>query len=157
MQEAPAPTWQILLDWWTSTNAEIETRHTTPEEIAALEIRYDVVLPEPFRDYLANACPADECFDWELTAWWHLARIKSVADDYEHPLSIAIQPYRDKLILFADYMIWAWAWAVNCALGPDYGKVALVSGDGREGFIADDFRAFVREYTRDPEGGFIHG
>ena len=103
--------------------------------------------PDSFRAYLRNASPvSDPSWDNELTNWWPFESIKSVAEDYEWPLDCAVAGNEDKLILFADFSIWCWGWAVNCTPGIDYGKIMVIGGNER--YVADSFDAFVAAYIR---------
>ena len=85
--------------------------------------------------------------DNELTNWWRFESLCTVAEGYKHELGPAIAGYRDKFVLFADFSIWCFAWAINCAPGDDYGKVAIIGGTDR--FVADSFDGFVRKYIED--------
>lgn len=105
-------------------------------------------LPESFRAYLRNASPvSDPSWDSELTNWWPFENIKSIAEYYKMPLVGAVAENEGKLILFADFSIWCWGWAVNCAPGIDYGRVMVIGGSER--YVADSFDEFVAAYIRD--------
>ncbi|MGE0667412.1 MAG: SMI1/KNR4 family protein [Sphingomonadales bacterium] len=148
MHETKPPAFQILMNWWESTNAGIRIRGATTAEIAGLEHRYDILLPDSFRAYLAHAATADDpSYDNELTNWWPISRIRNLTEEYENPVRPEIAVYRDRLIFFADYSIWCWAWAINCYPGKDYGKVACIGGPG--GFVADTFDDFIERYIRE--------
>ena len=149
---ASAPLWasETLLRWWDADATGIRTRHVSAVEIAQLERRYAIELPAPFLGYLTHACPTGEqSLDNELTDWWGFERICSVADGYEHELGASIAQYRDKLVLFADYSLWCWAWAINCEPGKDHGKVAVIAGRDHDRFVADSFDSFVAKYIED--------
>ena len=89
----------------------------------------------------------DPSWDNELTNWWPLESLRTVAEGYEDKLGDAVAAYRDKLVLFADYSIWCWGWAINCAPGADHGKVAVIAGDDHDRFVADSFDCFVSMYV----------
>jgi hypothetical protein len=148
MGDAPLPAHEILLNWWQSTQAGIETRAVPSAEIQSLEERYGVHLPASFRAYLLNASPvSDPSWDHELTNWWPFESLQSVAEGYEWPLAEPVAGYEGKLILFADFSIWCWAWAINCAPGADYGKIMVIGGGER--FVADGFDEFATKYIHD--------
>jgi len=148
MDDAALPAHEILLRWWWSTQAGIDTRLIPLAEIDLLEKRYGVRFPASFQAYLHSASPvSDPSWDNELTNWWPFESIKSVADHHGRPLAGAIAGYEDKLILFADFSIWCWGWAVDCAPGADYGKIMVIGDDER--YVADSFDEFVIAYTRD--------
>ena len=142
------PGHEALLRWWDAERAGIQTRCVSAQEIQQLEEHYSLTLPDSFRDYLTHASPVDDpSWDNELTNWWPFTSLKTVADGYESPLSGELAAYRDKLILFADFSIWCCAWAINCAPGDDYGKVAVIAGPDR--FVAESFDDFISKYITD--------
>ena len=148
MPNAPLSAHETLLRWWDGEGAGIRTRSVSAPEIERLEQRYAVTLPASFRGYLSDASPAeDPSWDNELTNWWPFERLRTVAEDYEHALAGAVAAYRQKLVLFADYSIWCWGWAINCAPGADYGKVAVIAGKEHDRFVAENFDEFVSKYV----------
>lgn len=148
MPDATHPAHEALRQRWDAERAGIRTRCVSASEIEQLEARYAVTLPPPFRDYLGNASPIeDPSWDNELTNWWPYERLQTVAEGYEHPLTGLVARYRDSLLLFADYSIWCFAWAINCAPGDDYGKVAVIGDTDR--FVADSFDRFVSKYIEE--------
>jgi SMI1 / KNR4 family (SUKH-1) len=148
MPNSIPPAHEALLQWWDAEGAGIQTRRVTAAEIERFEERYAVTLPQAFRDYLSNASPVENhSWDNELTNWWPFESLETVAKGYEHELSGEVAAYRDKLVLFADYSIWCGGWAINCASGADYGKVAVISGKDR--FVAETFDQFVGKYIAD--------
>src|SRR5207247_5480629 len=129
MDDAALPAHEILLSWWQSTEAGVETRQVPFAEIDQLEARYGVRFPASFHAYLRNASPvSDPPWDNELTNWWPFESIKSLADHNGRPLTGADSGDEHKLILFADFSIWCWGWAVNCAPGADHGKIMVIGG-----------------------------
>jgi len=117
--------------------------------VRELELRYAVTLPADFKDYLLNSCPAEDACDVETTTWWAVGSMKTVPEDYSfnvnHP---AIALHANKCLLFADYCIWCWAWAITCTDDEDRGKVALIGG-APDRFVADSFSDFVQRYIGD--------
>ncbi|MDZ7283651.1 hypothetical protein N4G62_16610 [Sphingomonas sanguinis] len=135
-----------LADHW----REVERPHYTPAHdapaIDALERHYAIHIPAEFRAYLAHAAPRETFMDDYGTQWWSLDSIRSLADECPDgspgPGLPAITAQEDRYLVFADYLMWCCAWAICCADGPDYGRIALIGG-GAEGFVAKDFRTFV--------------
>jgi hypothetical protein len=152
MQSHHRPPHVKLAEWWSATSSGIVANNTDPTLVAALEKRYGISLPTEFRNYLMCACPQDDpSWDNELTNWWPIDRIKSIADDYDYSLTLPIiQDRADKFLFFADYSIWCWAWAICCDDGEHRGKVAVI-GDG-DRFVAASFDEFVDLYIADPVG-----
>jgi hypothetical protein len=134
--------------WWFETAAGIKTKATPEADIAALEARYGVALPADFRQYLAVGVPTAENWDAEDGNWWPTERIKNIPDEYEHPVSAVVARSSAKHLVFLDYNIWSWAWAISCAEDETYGKVAVIGGHP-DGYVADSFAEFVERYTTD--------
>lgn len=125
--------------------------------VASLESRYGIRIPDDFRRYLL-AAPSFETTDDEFTAWWALDRVTSLPDGLTEVSILPPKPSsnpdiaaeEDTYLLFADYMIWCWGWAVCCSDGPNRGRVAMIAD--RDGFVADSFDEFARRYLLDPGG-----
>lgn len=81
------------------------------------------------------------------TQWWSIDEIKSYRDECPDgspgQSNIEIEQERDSYLVFADYLIWCYAWAVCCSEGPNRGKVALVGGMP-DAFVAGSFREFMQ-------------
>jgi hypothetical protein len=139
---------RTLQAWWSQTGAEIVTQVTPQNDIAALEARYRITLPDDFRAYLEKGVPKEENWDEQDGNWWPMSRIKNIPDEYEHPISGPIASNAAKHLIFLDYSIWSWAWAISCADDETRGKVALI-GASPDGYVADTFKEFVERYTSD--------
>jgi hypothetical protein len=128
------------------------------ERVAHLEERYGLRIPDDFRHYLLHIAPLQDAVDDEMTAWWSLDRIRNIPDDltemngeaYQRSTHTEIAAEEGRYLLFADYLVWCWGWAVCCSDGPNRGRVALI-GDP-DGFVADSFTEFVERYLLDPAG-----
>lgn len=119
-------------------------------QIAQLEARYEIRLPEEFREYLRHVCPKnDYCMDGNGTDWWAFDRIKSVTDEYEHAIADpVIADLASTSLFFADYYLWCMAWAIVCAPGEHFGRVFVI-GTAPDKFVADSFGEFVDKYMQD--------
>ncbi|OAN97510.1 hypothetical protein A8B75_03890 [Sphingomonadales bacterium EhC05] len=109
-----------------------------------LEKRYSISIPLDFKEYLLKAVPGSgtDLMDNDYFDWWPIDRIKNIPDEYEHEINNPeIAESAPKYLFFADYLIWCWAWAICCDVGPNYGKVVVIDGNDR--FVADSFDAFV--------------
>jgi hypothetical protein len=138
------------VQWWDAQGAGIETRRVSALAIEMFEERHGLILPPSFRSYMRAGSPAeDPSWDNEFTNWWPFESLKTVGQDYQQELAGPVEAYRDKLVFFADYSIWCWAWAINCAPGADYGKVAVIAGEGCDGFVSESFADFVASYIAD--------
>jgi len=146
------PAYETLVRYWGDTGSGIVVAARDEEEVAALEAKYALRLPDDFRAYLLKGCPAESNLDWDnaCTEWWELSRIKTLRDEYEHGVeNSALRGFEDRYIFFADAFIWCWAWAICCAEGERYGHVALING-AKDPFVATSFTAFVEQYVADP-------
>ena len=139
----------LLQAAWQRLEPPVTTRRASAAEIEALETRYGICLPAPFRAYLELACPIeDPSWDDNLTNWWPLGRIRSVAEELPHSaLGRTPIPRPDMLLIFADYMIWCRGWAIDCSPGPGHGKI--LSLDERPHVVALNFTDFVERYLLD--------
>jgi hypothetical protein len=118
-------------------------------QVAQLEQKYGVRLPDEFREYLLHACPKnDYCMDDNATDWWRLERIKGIAEENEHPIgNPVIARLAPTSLFFADWAVWCMAWAIVCESGEHYGRVVVFNVDER--FVADSFGQFVDLYMQD--------
>ena len=132
-----------LLRWWD----EPASPGVADARLSELERRYDVRLPEGFRAYLKAAMPSGNTWDDEGTRWWPLDEIKSVRDECGIQTGYSPAMGDDRRLIFADFLIWCHAWAVDCSEGPDRGKVRIITGTDR--YVADSFDDFIDRYMRD--------
>lgn len=150
--DGPAPPlYGALAEHWAAEDPDFATAPDARVQIERIERRYALRIPEDFRDYLLLASPRKAYWDFQGTQWWAPSEIKNLADECPDwpPDSPQIDGERDKYLVFADFLIWCYAWAICCSDGPNRGKVALIRG-ARDGFVADSFRAFLRmELTDD--------
>jgi hypothetical protein len=119
-------------------------------EVAALETKYCVRIPEEFREYLLKCCPNQNFgLDDSMTAWWSVGRIRNIPDEYNHAIAHPfIQAHADTFLFFADFLIWAPAWAIACGDDENRGRVAAIGG-GEDRFVADSFGEFVDRFIGD--------
>ena len=132
-----------LIRWWD----EPPSVGINDQQLAELERRYDISLPDDFRAYLKVAMPAAKEWDAEGTRWWPLGDIKTIREESQDHSYWKAEANDDRRLLFADYMIWCWAWAVDCSDGPNRGKVLLVSDTNH--YVTDSFDDFLDRYLRD--------
>jgi SMI1 / KNR4 family (SUKH-1) len=137
-----------LIKWWDEERPSGASEHDLDE----LERRYDLRLPDDFRAYLKAAMPQGNSWDPEGTNWCQLSEIKSVREVCEFD-RVTLEN-DDKQLIFADFLVWCYAWAVDCSDGPNRGKVAVV-GLGADHYVADSFNEFVDRYMRDDHD--LHG
>lgn len=144
------PAHQVLRSWWQGKGELPAPARPGEAAIDRLERRHGVRLPEDFRAYLLEAAPRKVFWDDGHGVWWAPCEIKNLREEYRGPIANPrIAAKAAACLFFADYMQWCWAWAICCAEGEDWGKVAVI-GDPPERFVADSFTSFVNAYVEDP-------
>jgi hypothetical protein len=119
-------------------------------QIERFEHRYRLEMISEFRAYLLTVngmlqSGNDDC-DSNLFAFWQLDRIRPIADECPE---LQRSPEEGRYFVFADYMIWSWAYAVDLtSSSATAGKIILVGGL-REQCVSSTFSEFVRLYTED--------
>lgn len=122
----------------------------TERDVQAFESKYEIEMDQEFRAYLLTAngmlqSANDQC-DSNLFAFWQLDRIRPVAEECPE---LQTTPEEKRYFVFADYMIWSWAYAIDFnSSSPCVGKVVLVGGL-REQCVASSFYEFVHLYIQD--------
>jgi hypothetical protein len=121
------------------------------QELAEVERRYAVRLPNDFRAGLKRVGPGvEEIWDDESNLWWPSGRLRNLPDEYAHgSTNPVVARAAGEYIFFADHLIWCWAWAICCGEGKNRGKVAVI-GTSSDAFVADSFSDFVARYLADP-------
>lgn len=131
---------------WAASDTDYRPLPNAQACVEELERRYALRLPEDFRDYLTHASPSQTYWDHIGTQWWTINEIKNIPDECpDGPVggpNPEIEAERDYYLVFADFLIWCYAWAICCSDGPNRGRVALIGG-APDGFVADSFREFV--------------
>ena len=145
--------YEALRAHWAASNRDSYLRCDTSAEVEALEERYSLKLPEDFRAYLLHAAPSATFMDDLGTQWWAANEIKSISDECPDgppgQINPEIELEKDAYLIFSDYLIWCYAWAICCSSGPNRGKIALIGGQP-DAFVAKSFRDFLRlELTDD--------
>jgi len=143
---------------WGTTDAALAPTFDAERIVADLEQRYGISIPEDFRLYLLNVAPSGYYMDDIGTTWWTLDDIKNIPDECgEAPhgdgSDPAIAAEAKHYLVFADFLLWCYAWAICCSDGEHRGKIALISD--RDQFIADSFAHFVELELNDDRD--IHG
>jgi hypothetical protein len=118
-----------------------------------LEERYAITLPEDFRDYLIARAPESDWMDRYGFTWWAPEQIKNLPDECgpRNPgaaVNPEIEAEAQQYLVFADFLIWCYAYAICCSSGPNRGKVALVGSDPNV-FVARSFSRFVELVNAD--------
>ena len=140
---------QRLLSRWAALSYPRIVTHGE-REVASLEAHYGILLPADFRAYLLHACSTlDDGGQMDVwNGWWGLERIRSVTEEWndQSPMTLATDP--PKTLIFADHLIWCWAWAVCCDGGQNHGRVMVIGADR---WVADSFTEFIDRYVTDEQ------
>lgn len=119
------------------------------EELNAFEAKYGVVLPPDMRSYfLCVNGMASDVVDEELIRFWMLDEVKPLnegAPEFSNPLYIQ-RP--ESMFLFADYSLWAHAYAIRLESVPLQSNEVCIIGIERPITIANSFSEFVAHYQR---------
>ncbi|MET3473740.1 hypothetical protein ABIC78_004297 [Novosphingobium sp. 1529] len=139
--------YKALSAHWAASNPDTYSHGVTSPDVEALEERYSLHLPEDFRAYLVHAAPSTSFMDDIGTQWWAANEIKSISDECPDgppgQTNPEIEQEKDAYLVFSDFLIWCYAWAICCSSGPNRGKIALIGGQP-DAFVADNFRNFLR-------------
>jgi len=139
--------YEALAASWKASDPNIYTPDEGSSDISALEQRYSIRLPDDFRSYLLHAVPQTTFMDDIGTQWWSLADIKSISEECPNgppgEINDEIEREKQTYLIFSDFLIWCYAWAICCSDGPNRGKVALIGGRP-DSFVASSFREFLR-------------
>lgn len=131
---------------WASTNVDINVG--VPEVgITSFEKEYSVSLPEDVRDYYlcVNGMPPDVVDD-EFIRFWMLEEVRPIpqsAPEYSKPQYVQGS---DSLFLFADYSIWAHAYAIRLTKTSTGLNEIFIIGHTSPVLIANSFAEFVDIY-----------
>jgi hypothetical protein len=146
--------YEKLQKYWSDTGSKISTGPLDETLIGDLEAKYQLRLPDDFREYLRYSCPTTDQYDVEGTTWWPLSRIKTINEEYEHKITDPnIERDAPKYLFFADAMIWCWAWAIACGNDGRSGNVVVISG--RDRIVATTFSEFVDIYIKADDSAWL--
>lgn len=147
--------YQKLIDYWTIGGLKISAG-CSQEEISGFESKNGVLFPEDFRNYLLHVdgmvpVATDDC-DENGFSFWTLARIKNVVKEFaQHSSPIPKVANADQYFVFADYLQWSWAYAIQLTNHLSESNQIIHVGTLRPKVIARSFTEFVELYLRDAE------
>ena len=135
-----------LKRYWASHNVEINAG-VSEADLKTFEDKYGVVLPDDLREYFrcVNGMAPDEIDDGMIRFWM----LEEVA-----PLPEGAPQYSDgeyvknpeTLFLFADYSIWAHAYAIRLGRTTLDSNEVVIIGYKSPKLISDSFSEFVETY-----------
>ena len=130
---------------WSSMDLKIN-RGIPESELQLFERRYDVSLPDDFRSYFlsVNGMDANVC-DESLIRFWPLQEVTPLPDEAPHLVGLGTIAYANSLFVFADYSIWAHAYAIQLGRESVQNSVYIIAGATPDR-IAGSFSEFVDLY-----------
>jgi hypothetical protein len=140
--------WPKLAQHWRESHNSARVG-VTASAIAEFEQRYRVVLPKDVRAYFEAMDGQCEKMGTDWFGFWPLSKVKLVSEELS-------DIHLDRLdfpncFLFADYLCWSWAYAVEMGESSDVGgTVYCIAGVGHNRQMAPSFVEFIRAYVTDP-------
>jgi hypothetical protein len=131
---------------WSSHNVKINVG-VSKAELDAFNAKHGVVLPEDFRDYFfcVNGMPRDEVDDG-MIRFWMLAEIVPLTQGAPAFCDPSYISNPESLFLFADYSIWAHAYAIRLGNAASHSKEVVIVGYDSPLTVSSSFSEFVDIY-----------
>ena len=131
---------------WSSHDLKINAG-ASEAELRAFEDKYGVVLPEDLREYLScvNGM-AHDVVDDGLIRFWTLEEVIPVSEGAPQYSDRDYVQDPETLFLFADYSIWAHAYAIRLGKAVLNSNEVVVIGYQSPKLIAESFSGFVEIY-----------
>ena len=142
--------WQRLAAFWRDAGITIRAC-VDPSEIQTFESKYGVHLPDDLRVYFLTIDGMEDDLDPGYNRFWPLAMVKPVSEELSD-----INPDRfayPGCFLFADHLIWSFAWAVEMRNEPSELSGSVFQITGRDLLvrkIAPSFTEFMEMYLKNP-------
>jgi hypothetical protein len=145
-----------LIELWRSEGVGI-SQGKTVEKIQEFEKRNSVSLPDDFRHYLLRVNgmypQASQDTDRRGFCFWPLQRVVSVVNEFENNpahKNDRIDASLENYFVFADYLQWSWAYAIQLRLGSGLARdIVKVDEPSRSIVIASSFAEFLELYLID--------
>ena len=131
---------------WSSHDVKINAG-ASEAELRAFEDKYGVVLPEDLREYFScvNGMPHDVVDDG-LIRFWTLEEVIPVSEGAPQYSDRDYVENPETLFLFADYSIWAHAYAIRLGKRALDSKEIVIIGYKSPKLFAESFKGFVDIY-----------
>lgn len=131
---------------WSSHDVEINAG-VSEAELKAFEEKYGVVLPDGLRDYFrcVNGMPADVVDDG-MMRFWMLEEIEPLPQGAPQYSDGTYIQNPETLFLFADYCLWAHAYAIRLGNRVLELNEVIIIGYESPKLISDSFSSFVDTY-----------
>ncbi|HKB65781.1 MAG TPA: SMI1/KNR4 family protein [Pyrinomonadaceae bacterium] len=131
---------------WSSHNVEINAG-VSEARLKAFEEKYSVVLPDDLRDYFrcVNGMAPDEVDDG-MIRFWMLEEIEPLPQSAPQYSDGTYVQNPETLFLFADYSLWAHAYAIHLENTELESNEVIIIGYESPKLISDSFSKFVGTY-----------
>lgn len=119
-------------------------------DLERFEGEHHLVLPADLRAFLvvANGMESEEIDPDTQIRFWSLSEIRSVAEELSGEVDL---PDRlDAFFVFADYSLWAHAYAIRLSAIPDETNPVVIVGGDEPIQVATSFSHFLEKYLEDP-------
>jgi hypothetical protein len=140
-----------LKNRWLSRGLEVNPG-VSKEKLSQFESRYQVSLPADLRDYFLTVDGmAEGVTDDALIRFWSLNEVKPIpaeAPEFARPSYIR---EAESLFVFADYSIWAHAYAIRLSSSTENANPIVVIGGEKPIKVFDSFSDLVSSYLIDPD------
>ena len=121
---------QRLRNHWISHNVECNSG-VSEDSLVAFEDRYGVTLPTDLRDYFLTVNGMlDGVTDQDLIRFWTLEEVTPLPSGAPEYASQEYVDNPESLFLFADYSLWAHAYAIRLVSSPpNKNEILIIGGD----------------------------
>ena len=117
------------------------------EQIMDFEAKYGVRLPDDMREYFSVVNGMDQSEHWmaddNFISFWALDEVKPLAEEMPE----CVCESADSYFVFADYSIFAYAYAIRLSAAGNESHPVIVTYD-RPVVIANSFTDFMEQYLR---------
>ena len=121
---------QRLKNHWLSHHVKVNSG-VSEATLAAFEKKFSVSLPSDLRDYFLtmDGMPEEET-DKEMIRFWRLEEVKALPTGAPNYASADYVDNPESLFLFADYSLWAHAYAIRLLPTPsNRNEIFIIGGD----------------------------
>lgn len=131
---------------WSSHDVEVNAG-VSEAELRAFDETYGVVLPADLRDYFrcVNGMPPDVVDDG-MMRFWMLEEMEPLPQGAPQYSDVTYVQDPETLFLFADYSLWAHAYAIRLGKSPLESNEVIIIGYESPKLISDSFSRFVDTY-----------
>jgi hypothetical protein len=136
---------------WSSHDVEINAG-VSKAQLESFESKHCVVLPEDLRDYFlcVNGMPPDVVDDG-MIRFWMLEELQPLTQGAPAYSDGSYIQHPESLFLFADYSIWAHAYAIRLGSVSSQSHEVVIIGSESPVTIAQCFTEFVDQYLTDKD------